>query len=217
MTDSDIRGLYYITHIDNLPSILEKGILSHDMIEAEGLSYTQIYDSSIVERCARRSTPEGSSLWYYANLFFQPRNPMLYRLIRDKEIGRQNLAVLSVEQKVLQKQGVFITDGNAAGSKTQFYSQPEGLEILQAQQEIIQSDSWISWNHCEECRKLEYKLMAECLVPYQVEPGDIQRFIVADRGVATSLRARLSPSDFRKLVVATDRQSNIFTLSFTKV
>ncbi len=70
MTDSDITGLYYITHIDNLPSILEKGILSHDMIEAEGLSYTQIYDSSIVERRARLSTPEGRNLWYYANLFF---------------------------------------------------------------------------------------------------------------------------------------------------
>ena len=211
MTDSDIRGLYYITHIDNLPSILEKGILSHDMIEAEGLSYIQIYDSSIVERRARRSTPEGRSLWYYANLFFQPRNPMLYRLIRDKEIGRQNLAVLGVEHKVLQKQGVFITDGIAASSKTQFYSQPEGLEILQTQQEIIQSDSWISWNHCEECRKLEYKLMAECLVPYQVEPGDIQSFIVADRGVATSLRARLSPSDFQNLLLQPIGNSAIYS------
>ena len=214
MKHSDIRGLYYITYIGNLPSILEKGILSHAKIAAERISYTRIYDSSVIERRRRRSTPEGKSLWHYVNLFFQPRNSMLFRLIRDKEIGRQNLAVLGVEQKVLQNQGVFITDGNAASSKTQFYSQPEGLEILQTQQEIIQSDSWISWNHCEECRKLEYKLMAECLVPYQVEPGDIQRFIVADRDVATSLRARLSPSDFRKLVVATDRQSNIFTLSF---
>ncbi len=132
---------------------------------------------------------------------------MLYRLISDKEIGRQNLAVLGVEHKVLQKQGVFITDGNAANSKTQFYSQPEGLEILQTQQEIIQSTSWISWNHCEA---LERKLMAECLVPNQVKPEHIQRFIVAERVIADSLQDRLSPSDLRKLVVAADVGSNIF-------
>ena len=53
--------------------------------------------------------------------------------------------------------------------------------------------------------------MAECLVPDQVEPEDIQRFIVADHNVANSLRVRLSSSDIPKLVVATDIGSNIFT------
>ena len=31
----NIKSLYYITHMDNLPSILEKGILSHERIEEE--------------------------------------------------------------------------------------------------------------------------------------------------------------------------------------
>ena len=35
MPKLDIRNLYYITHVDNLPSILEKGILSHEKIEDE--------------------------------------------------------------------------------------------------------------------------------------------------------------------------------------
>lgn len=70
MRNLDIRGLYYITHIDNLPSILERGILSHEKIKAAHMPYTLIYDNSIVERRRRRFTPEGRSLWHYVNLFF---------------------------------------------------------------------------------------------------------------------------------------------------
>ena len=36
--------LYYITHIDNLRSILEKGILSHERIAQLELKYTSIYN-----------------------------------------------------------------------------------------------------------------------------------------------------------------------------
>jgi len=205
MRDSDIRGLYYITHVDNIPSILERGILSHEKIKVGHISYTPIYDNSIVERRRHRFTPEGRSLWHYVNLFLQPRNPMLYRVINTA--GRQNLAVLGVENTVLQEQGIFITDGIAANRLTRIHSQPEGLEMLQTQQEIIQSTSWISWNHCEA---LERKLMAECLVPNQVKPEHIQRFIVAERVIADSIQDRLSPSDLRKLVVAADVGSNIF-------
>ena len=129
MRNTDIRGLYYITHIDNIPSILERGILSHEKIQAAHIPYTPIYDNSIVERRRRRSTPEGRNLWHYVNLFFQPRNPMLYRVINTT--GRQNLAVLGVENTVLQEQGIFITDGIAASRLTQICFQPEGLEMLQ--------------------------------------------------------------------------------------
>ncbi len=211
MRTSDIRRLYYITHIDNIPSILERGILSHEKITAAHIPYTPIYDNSIVERRGGISTPEGRSLWHYANLFFQPRNPMLYRVINT--VGRQNLAVLGVENTVLQEQGIFITNGIAANELTRIHPQPEGLEMLQTHQEIIQSTSWIAWNDCEELRR---KLMAECLVPDQVNSEHIQRFIVADHDVAKLIQDRLDrllPSNRWKLV-ADDVGSNIFTPSF---
>ena len=58
--------------------------------------------------------------------------------------------------------------------------------------------------------------MAECIVPNQVNSEHIQRFIVADHVVADSLQARLSPSNIRKLAVAGDMGSNIFTPSFDR-
>ena len=212
MQGLDIRALYYITHIDNLPSILTTGILSHARIRAEGVRYTSIYNVDIVNKRRKKNTPADKSLWHYANLFFQPRNAMLDSLVNPKypenHGTRRNLAVLGVANTVLQEQGVFIADGLAAHERTQIYSPSEGLEILQAQQDMLKSDSWIPWYHSDEIKR---QLMAECLVPNQVNPRHIRKFIVSDQSIANSLQNRLSFSNFRKCVVATDRGSNIFT------
>ena len=210
--EPNIRALYYITHIDNLPSILSQGILSHARIREAGVPYTPIYNVEIINRRRRKCTPDNKSLWHYANLFFQPRNAMLDGLVNPKypenHGTRRNLAVLRVANTVLQEQGIFITDGLAADELTQIYPRSEGLKILQTQQEMLKSDSWISWYHSDEIKR---QLMAECLVPNQVNPEHIQRFIVADHSIANSLQNRLSCSNFRKRVVATDRGNNIFT------
>ena len=181
MQESDIRALYYITHTDNLPAILTTGILSHTRIKMEGVQYTPIYNVEIVNKRRNKYTPVGKSLWCYANLFFQPRNAMLDGLVNPKypenHRTRRNLAVLGVANTVLREQGVFITDGLAADEQTRIYPRSEGLEILQAQQEMLKSDSWISWYNSDEIKR---QLMAECLVPNQVNPEHIQRFIVAE-------------------------------------
>lgn len=44
------KELYYITHVENLPSIVELGILSHDRVENENIPYTPIYDDGMY-RC----------------------------------------------------------------------------------------------------------------------------------------------------------------------
>lgn len=212
MQEPNIRALYYITHINNLPSILSQGILSHARIREAGVPYTPIYNVDIINRRRSKYTPANKSLWHYANLFFQPRNAMLDGLVNpeypDNYRTRGNIAVLGVANTVLQEQEIFITDGLAADELTRIYPRSEGLEILQAQQEMLKSDSWISWYNSDEIKR---QLMAECLVSNQVNPEHIQRFIVADQSVANSLRGDLSPANIQKLVVATDIGSNIFT------
>lgn len=209
MRNLGIDYLYYLAHINNLPLLLQRGILSQQIRLEENIEYTPIADMRIVNRRRDISTADGKSLWSYANLFFQPRNPMLYRVI--SETGIQNIVVFMIANTVLQGQGIFITDGIAANSQTQFYRLPEGLEMLRAHQDIIHSQSWISWNYPVENEELRHKLMAECLVPNQVDPTHIQQFIVADHSVANSLRDRLSSADLQKLVVEPDIGSNMFT------
>ena len=206
MTELDVRGLYYIAHIDNLSLILNRGILSQRIRFDENIQYTRIADEDIVNIRRYKQTLDGKSLWNYANLFFQPRNPMLYRVIDEK--SKQNISIFRIANTVLREQGIFITDGIAANSRTRFYSLYDGLEMLQAQKWLIDSESWISWYGDKE---VEQKLMAECLVPDQVNPKDIQQFIVADQVVANSLQPYLSPTNKEKLVVASDIGNDIFT------
>ena len=120
----------------------------------------------------------------------------------------RNLAVLGIANTILQEQGVFITDGIAADGDTRFYSLSAGLGVLQVNLKILQSPLWVSWTRDPELRR---KLMAECLVPNQVNPEYISQFIVPDQSIANSLQTRLSPINMQKLVVATNRGSNIFT------
>ena len=80
MKRPEITGLYYITHINNVPSILQRGIYCHERIETEHLEYTRIYDEGIVANRRDIIVPDGRSLWRFSNFFFQPRNPMLYRV-----------------------------------------------------------------------------------------------------------------------------------------
>ena len=163
--------LYYITVIDNLRSILERGILSHKRIaplEAQGvLEYTSIANVEVVSKRKKQFTPAGLSLWHYVNLFFQPRNPMMYKIVKtggNWDIPVQDFVVVGVSNKVLHEHGVFITDGNAASNSTKFNGLTEGMAVLKEHWHIIQSE-W--WSKDDDSQR---KIMAECLVPNRVKP-----------------------------------------------
>lgn len=70
----EVKSLYYITHRDNVPSILKHGILSHASILDRTLPYHTIYDSDIVSNRQEKLAPNGQSLWQFANTYFQARN-----------------------------------------------------------------------------------------------------------------------------------------------
>lgn len=173
MKKFDIKGLYYITHVENLPSILDRGILSHTILEERNVPFTPIYDRDIVSKRKDKLTPNRKSLWDYANLYFQPRNPMMYRVVHEKE--KQGLAVVGVVPSVLRGRDVFITDGNAANDPTQFHSSTEGMKALKRQWKIIQND-W--WNDRDGSKR---KIMSECLVPDSIMPDDIHSIFVSDQ------------------------------------
>ena len=187
MQKLDIRELYYITHIDNLPSILARGILSHAKMDAEGVHSTPIYDADVVSRRNRIMTPDTKSLWSYANLYFQPRNAMMYRVVHEK--NPKNLAVVGVSTKVLNEKGSFISDGNAAHETTQFYYPSKGLEVLRQHWSIIRND-W--WNRDDGSKR---KIMAECLIPNYARPEYIQTIYVPSNSVRDAIQKSIEDTD----------------------
>jgi O-acetyl-ADP-ribose deacetylase (regulator of RNase III) len=169
---AEIKSLFYITHVENVPSILRHGILSHAMMESRNVSFTPIYDAEIVSKRKHKATPERGSLWEYANLYFQPRNPMMYRVIHEK--AKKDLAVIGVKPSVLELPHVMIADGNAANNLTRFFTAAEGRKVIQGQWSAIQAEYW---NDVDGSKR---KIMAECLVPDQVMPDQIHTVFVAD-------------------------------------
>lgn len=181
----EIKSLFYITHVENLPSILQRGILSHAQIEAKNIPCKAIYDTEIVSNRKAKPTPDRGSLWDYANLFFQPRNPMMYRVVHHA--GKSELAVIGVTPDVLDANGVWVTDGNAANGPTSFYRTSEGLKVIRNQWPIIQAEYWRSDDGSKR------KIMAECLVPEAISPDHIHTIFVADQEAKARAESILGP------------------------
>ncbi len=184
--NKDIKSLFYITHINNIKSILQHGILSHAAVEERQIDFTPIYDAEIVSHRRDKSMPNGQSLWDFANLYFQPRNPMLYRVISEKD--KRNIAIISVRPELLKQSNCFVSTGNAASSPSDILPAKDGLTTIFEMWEIIQSE-W--WNLNDGSKR---KIMAECLVPDQIPPNLIQAIYVTNHDIAEQLRTELTPT-----------------------
>jgi len=123
----EIKSLYYITHVENLPSILSHGVLSHRYVEDHQIEYEAIDDPDIVSSRKAKITPDGHSLWEFANVYFQARNPMLYRIVHERD--PREIVVLGIQPRVLETAGAYITNGNAANNATGFFDYEGGLVL----------------------------------------------------------------------------------------
>ncbi|MCY4402271.1 MAG: DarT ssDNA thymidine ADP-ribosyltransferase family protein [Candidatus Poribacteria bacterium] len=179
----NFNSLFYITHIENLQSIIKqgipsyKGIPSYRSIKSEDGEFISLFKgkTNLKNDIDKRSKiiPQFSktNILSYVSLFFQPRNPILYRAIF--ETGLDKLVILEVAKTVLNEPGVIISDGNVTEELTQFYPCSQGLKKIQ-QAKIIHSDWW------KKCDGSKRRIMAECLIPERVKPEYIRSVIIAD-------------------------------------
>ncbi len=166
MDYADVRELYYITHIDNISSILTDGILSHT--RASGRLHTSVAMEDVQARRARKGVPGGRPLHEYVNLYFDARNPMLYRICLD---DHEPLCVLRVDRKAIELPDVVLTDRNASSDYVRFSKFPDGLGLIDrdtlfAQYWAHPDDPISEWQHKSiKC--------AEVLVPDRIPPAYI--------------------------------------------
>jgi ssDNA thymidine ADP-ribosyltransferase, DarT len=64
-----------IALIDNLPSVLEHGILSH--AEAKKITHLSVALQAVQDKRDAKRVPGGLPLHEYANVYFHARNPMM--------------------------------------------------------------------------------------------------------------------------------------------
>jgi len=169
-----LRGLYYVTHIDNLSSILEKGILSHKKVIEENIKFTPIYDADIVAKRKEKKVIEGKNLWDFVNLYFQPRNAMLYRVVFFGNVNKEDIIIIGLKSSILENKNIFITTGNAASPQTEFIS--SNVSNIKEYHKNIREKTDKEWWSSTDGSKRE--MMAECLIPEKVSPKYISEIYV---------------------------------------
>ncbi len=173
MDINDIRELYFITPITNVPLILQDGILSHN--EARRINHRSIAEQGVQERRQKKKIPgTNKRLHDYANLYFDAHNPMLSarRHLND------SICVLRIKSDVLSLAGVIITDQNASRD-CWFKPVNEGLSLLKHSE--VFAEFWINRDDFIEEDRLKGIKCAEVLVPDYIHPNYIFAAYVANK------------------------------------
>jgi hypothetical protein len=181
---ADVRELYYITPIANVPSIMQYGILSHEL--SKKLPHKSVAMQEIQYKRKNKKIPGARKLHQYANLYFDAHNPMLCK----RQDQNNRICILCVNSLVLDLPDVVISDRNAASDWAKFSTVSDGLAALDKNK--IYARYWTNVNNqydAWECKSIK---CAEVLIPDRVEPKYIIGVYVANQ---TALKA------FKKLKI----------------
>ena len=148
-------GLYNIQAIDNIPSIMQRGLLSNE--RASRIEHVSIAMNEVQARRDSVRIPNGLKLHQYANLYFDPWNPMLSR----KRSQNEEICILKFDRSVLDFDGVILSDRNASSDYAAFYGAKVGLEKIDF--DLVYARYWTDEDYFEQCRKKSIKCAEEIL------------------------------------------------------
>jgi len=173
MERNEVNELFYISHIENVPSIIKHGILSHN--ESKKINSFSIAMPEIQQKRKDKIIPGAGKLHDYANLYFDAHNPMLSKCREHND----KICILCINSGILDQPGIIISDQNAASDYAGFYDVYYGLKKLD--KHMVYAESWkhpddeiMEWRHKSvKC--------AEILIPKGVSPKYITRAYVANK------------------------------------
>lgn len=178
-------GLYNIMPFRNISSVLSLGILSNFL--AEKLPHVSVAMNEVQSRRDRKNVPNGMALHQYANLYFDARNPMMYKR-QDEDI-----CVLKISPRVLDLENVVISDRNASSDYASFHEPMKILDKLDYA--MIYAKSWVDDNYYLMLKKKSIKC-AEVLIPEKILP----QYIVGAAVKNQEDKERLQEMGFNKKI-----------------
>lgn len=173
--------LYYITHLSNIPSIMTYGILSRRRIKQFGLEFHDIADPKFV--AIRDSHQiEGRSLSEFVNLFFQPTNPMLWRLLYTYKTT--DLAIVEVNWAVSDCSLAHVSVGGVvAGGK--IHPVETGLPLLKQHRRMLEKGGW------DASTESKFQIQSECFISDEVPAPQISGLIFSQYEAFQHIRSPL--------------------------
>jgi hypothetical protein len=183
--DARVTELHCIMPLENIPSVLQHGILSNE--RSAKLPHRSVAMTEVQERRDCKQVPGGLKLHQYANLYFHARNPMMYK--RKENVT--DLCVLCISLDVLQVAGLVLADCNASSDYVRFLPPKPAYDRFLDFDDIFA----LKWTHPDDpIAEMRHKSRkcAEVLVPHVVEP----RFIMGARVVNEATKRRLAALGF---------------------
>lgn len=130
-------AIYHISHVNNLPSIAEHGLLCDRTLAARGANSHSIAFTAIKAIRARTAVPcdPGGTLDDYVPFYFAPRSPMLYTInlgnVPSVADGQQNIVHLVLRAEDLAEDQEFVfTSGHAIIALSDYYNDLADLRKL---------------------------------------------------------------------------------------
>lgn len=178
-----IKYLYNITSIKNIENILELGILSKNTIYNRNIQFDDVSNASVQNIRNHINVSHNIHLHDYANLYFNPRNAMLFNITH--QLPKKELCILAIDKCVLDIPTTIVTNQNAAVHiGTRFMTPQEAVQTLNFN--IIMGKSWDSDNPVTKDH-LKKQMMAEVLVLNSIPPHYIKGIIVPNESIKNKL------------------------------
>lgn len=184
MKREDLKEIHNITHLDNIESIMSKGIYCHNKMKTS--PHKSIADIKVQELRAKKVLPNGRPLHDYANLYLNGRNKMMYVL----KANHSDMCILRVSTQVLNLPNVVITDRNASSDYVRFYDSPIGL--VNIDEKLVFAHSWYYPEDGFQTYIHGSIICSEVLVPDNVLP----RYIIG--AIVSCTQARTTMLEFMK-------------------
>ena len=162
MNREDIIEIHFISPIENVASILDRGILSNR--RAARFAHRSVAMEEVQDRRRNKRIPGAGLLHEYANLYFDAHNPMLSRR-RDRN---DDICVLRIDHAVLDMPGIIVTDRNGASDYARFYAVSAGIQALD--KDLVFARFWTNADDPYEAMRHKSIKCAEALVPDCVDP-----------------------------------------------
>lgn len=192
---SEGKLLYHITHLDNLESILEHGLLSRDSLEEAGIQdFTDIADADILKK---RETWK-RRLSQYVLFHFFARNP--FDCAVCNRFGVENMAIITINRDLARNNEFLIIPTHPLDrNEPELYPYDEGF-------------AKINWDILDDLENRNYfnpeikkACMAECVMKYNI-PCDAFAYVyvynesakerICDMKNSEKIKVRVAPYMF---------------------
>lgn len=171
MLDLNKLYLYRMTHIENVPHILQF-CLTQVFSDKANLDYKAIGDNSLINNRTNFLTPNGKMLGQFIPFYFGPRMPMLY-VIQKGYNGVSVTApedivycIITVQQVINHKLPFLFTNGHAVNGLSNFYDENDLTKIETIiDWKAINTIFWIDENDLDLKRRKEAEFLIESEIP----------------------------------------------------